>query len=237
MAAKAKAAISGPGFSGFPKATTTFLKGIAAHNDKAWFEAHRDLYDAGYVAPARAFVEALGPKLRAISPEVQFEPKVNGSLGRINRDIRFSKDKRPYKDHLDLWFWHGDRKGWACPGFWFRLTANEVYLGVGMHHFEKEQLEAFRNSVVHPRSGRALQAVAKAIETAGHEVGGKSRKLPPRGFETEPERAEFLLYEALYTGTTLPVSSAGEPDFAEACAKHYASVWPLGQWLLEEVSA
>src|SRR3954447_12759897 len=87
-------------FNGFPKETFAFLEGIAAHNEKAWFEDHRDLYEAGYVAPARAFVETLGPKLKKVSPTVQFEPKVNGSLSRINRDIRFSKDKRPYKDHL-----------------------------------------------------------------------------------------------------------------------------------------
>ena len=80
----------------------------------------------------------MGPKLRTISPAVRFEPKVNGSMSRVNRDIRFSKDKRPYKDHLDIWFWHGDRKGWNCPGFWFRLTPKEVHLGVGMHYFEKE---------------------------------------------------------------------------------------------------
>src|SRR5664279_4905169 len=84
-------------FAGFPAATFEFLNGIAANNEKTWFDAHRGLYDAGYVEPAKAFVTAIGPKLREISPNVQFEPKVNGSLGRVNRDIRFSKDKRPYK--------------------------------------------------------------------------------------------------------------------------------------------
>ena len=116
-------------FTGFPNATFSFLEGIAAHNEKPWFDANRDLYEAGYVAPAKAFVAVLGPQLRTISKAVQFEPKLNGSLGRINRDIRFSKDKRPYKDHLDVWFWHGDKKSWSAPGFWFSLGPLQVRLG------------------------------------------------------------------------------------------------------------
>lgn len=224
-------------FSGFPKETFAFLDGIAAHNDKAWFDEHRDLYEAGYVAPARAFVEAIGPRLREISPGVQFEAKVNRSLSRINRDIRFSKDKRPYKDHLDLYFWHGERKGWDSPGFWFRLTASEVHLGSGMYGFDKEQLESFRQSVVHPRSGRALLAAVKAVTgRPGYEIGGKTRKLPPRGFATEPDRAEYLLHEGLYASATLPASAAGKPDFTDRCLVAFRETWPIGAWLLAEVS-
>ena len=87
-------------FAGFPKTTFAFLGGIAEHNDKAWFDEHRADYDAGYVDPARSFVAALGPELRKISKSVSYEPKVNGSLFRIQRDVRFSKDKTPYKTHI-----------------------------------------------------------------------------------------------------------------------------------------
>jgi uncharacterized protein (TIGR02453 family) len=232
----AKAAQDSGGFSGFPKETFAFLEGIAAHNDKAWFEAHRDLYEAGYVAPGRAFVEAIGSRLKKISPTVQYEAKANGSLGRINRDIRFSKDKRPYKDHLDIWFWHGDRKGWNCPGFWFRLTRKEVHIGVGMHQLEKNELESFRNSIVHPRSGKALLAAVAAVEKAGYEVDGKSRKIPPKGFATDADRADYLLYEGLHASTHLPAKAAQKPDFIDTCLRDYAALWPIGKWLLEEVA-
>lgn len=67
-------------FTGFPETTFRFLRGLTKNNDKAWFEAHRADYEAGYVEPARAFVSALGPKLRKISNGVEYEPKVNGSL-------------------------------------------------------------------------------------------------------------------------------------------------------------
>jgi uncharacterized protein (TIGR02453 family) len=234
--AKAAIAKTETTFAGFPPQTLEFLKGIAAHNDKAWFEANRPLYEAGYVAPARAFVEAIGPRLRGISPSVQFEPKVNGSMGRINRDIRFSKDKRPYKDHLDLWFWHGDRKSWDSPGFWFSLSASKVSLGVGLYAFDKEALDSFRQSVIHPRSGRALLKAVADVKAAGLEVGGKTRKLMPRGFTADADRAEYLLHEGLYTSTTLPTDAALKPDFVDRCVTVFSNAWPIGKWLLAEVS-
>ncbi|HVX74010.1 MAG TPA: DUF2461 domain-containing protein [Devosia sp.] len=225
------------GFAGFSTDTLSFLDGIAAHNDKAWFDAHRDLYEAGYVAPARALVEALGPELRKVSPTVQFAPRVNGSLQRINRDVRFSKDKRPYKEHLNLWFWHGERKGWDTPGFWFSLGREGLHLGVGMHSFGKDQLDSFRQSVIHPRSGRALLAAVARVGKAGdYELGGRTRKLPPRGFSTEPDRADYLLHDGLYTSLRLPPETATDPGLVTLLAAHYRKMWPLGQWLLEEVS-
>ena len=168
---------------------------------------------------------------------MRFEAKVNGSLQRVNRDIRFSKDKRPYKESLNLWFWHGDNKGWGTPGFWFSVSAKEVHFGVGMYGFDKEQLDSFRQSVIHPRSGKALQAAVAKVEKSGdYEVGGKTRKLMPRGFEADPDRAEFLLYEGLYTNARLPADAAAASDFATVAASHYKKMWPIGQWLLEEVS-
>jgi len=219
----------------FPPETLAFLSGIAAHNEKAWFEANRPLYEEGYVAPAKAFVTAIGPRLAAIAPGIQFEAKINGSLTRINRDVRFSKDKRPYKDHLDLWFWHGETRSWQVPGFWFRLTPEAVQLGAGMYGFDKPQLDAFRQSVIHPRSGKALVSVSETLAAAGYEVGGKTRKRPPAGFATDPERADFLLYEGLYAGITLPVEAATQSDFVDTVLAHFTATAPLNAWLLTEV--
>lgn len=224
-------------FTGFPPETLAFLKGIHAHNEKAWFDANRALYEAGYVAPARAFVDTVGPKLKTLAPEVQYEAKVNGSMSRINRDIRFSKDKRPYKEHLGLWFWHGDKRQWDVPGFWFELTPTQLQLGVGIYMLQGEALDAFRQSVIHPRSGKALLAAVATVEKAGkYEVGGKTRKLKPRGFEADSDRADYLLYEGLYVSASLPVETASKPRLADICLKHYAAMWPIGQWLLAEVS-
>ena len=225
-------------FAGFPAATFEFLTGIAAHNDKLWFEANRELYEAGYVEPAKAFVAALGPQLKKVSPMVQFEPKINGSMQRINRDIRFSKDKRPYKTNLNVWFWHGDRKGWDCPGFWFSLTPDKLRMGVGMHGLQGEVLDSYRQSVIHPRSAEALLKAVGQVKSAGpYEIGEKTRKLMPKGFPVDGPAAEYLLYESLHGMIELPADAARAADFADVCAAHYKAMWPIGEWLLDEVSS
>lgn len=224
-------------FSKFPAGTAEFLQGIAADNSKTWFDANRDRYEAGYVEPARRFVEMMGERLKTVSPGVRYEPKVNGSIGRINRDIRFSRDKRPYKDHLDIWFWHGDRKGWDCPGFYLRITPATVFLGCGMHTLEGAQLDYYRQAVVAEKSGRALTSAIEKVKAAGpYEIGGATRKSVPRGFDASHERAGLLRHEGLYAGLELPGQEAATEGFADLAFIHFTQTWPIGKWLLDHVA-
>lgn len=227
--------MTGDWFGGFPPETLQFLRGIDSDNSKPWFDANRDLYEAGYVAPAKRFVEGIGPQLRKISPGVRFDARVNGSIARINRDVRFSKDKRPYKNHLDVWFWHGDRKGWDCPGFYMRIAPSTVFLGTGMHSFEKPMLDTFRKAVVSDGSGTRLMSAINSIDGA-YEIGGETRKSVPRGFDAAHPRARLLKFEGLHAGIELPAAAAEVPDFADRALSHFARTWPIGQWLLEELA-
>jgi uncharacterized protein (TIGR02453 family) len=225
-------------FPGFPKETGKFLRDLTRNNEKAWFDAHRDAYQAHYVAPALAFVAAIGPRLEKFAPSVAFEPKINGSLFRINRDVRFSKDKRPYKNHVDLWFWHGDRRGFASPGFFFRLAPGQLILGAGMHRFEKAQLDAFRSAVLDPRAGKALEKAVKETRDAGpYTIGGATRKSVPRGLDPAHARAEYLLHEGLFAGfETEDTAIAETPGFVDFCIGHFKAMWPISRWLLKEVA-
>lgn len=225
------------GFTGFPPETLAFLRGIAEHNDKAWFTENRALYDKGYVEAGRAFVEAVGPELREISPEVQFEPKIGGSLMRVNRDTRFSKDKRAYKDHLDVFFWHVERKGFAHPGFFLRITADSAWIGAGMHHFEGDVLTRYRDAVVDDRSGEALVAAIAQVEAAGdYMVGSMPRRTVPRGYDKDSPRAGYLLWEGLPAMGQMATSEVLTPDFGDKALRHFRATWPIGQWLLDHVA-
>jgi uncharacterized protein (TIGR02453 family) len=225
-------------FGGFPKGTAKFLRELSRNNEKAWFDAHRGDYQASYVEPALAFVEAIGPRLQRISPSVSFEPKINGSLFRINRDVRFAKDKRPYKDHIDLWFWHGNKRGWASPGFFFRLLSGRLILGAGMHRFEKPQLDKFRSAVVDARAGKALAKTVDQVRKAGpYDIGGATRKSVPRGFDAEHERSAFLLHEGLFaTFEGEPGKISETPGFVDFCESHFRAMWPVSRWILGEVT-
>lgn len=223
--------------TGFPPETFAFLKGIAANNEKPWFDANRKLYDVGYVDAGKAFVEAVGPELAKISPAVQYEPRIGASLMRVNRDTRFSRNKQPYKDHLDLFFWHGDKKGWTQPGFFLRITAESVWCGAGMHHFDGDLLARYRDAVVYERSGKALVAAIQAVEAAGdYAVGSMPRKTVPRGYDKESPRAKYLLWEGLPAMAQMSVDDARQADFSDRVLTHFRNTWPIAKWLLDEVA-
>ena len=105
-------------FNGFPRQYFTFFNQLQKNNSKEWFEKHREDYNEFVMHPAREFVAAMGNKLRKIAPEVKAIPKINQSLFKINRDVRFSKDKSPYKTYMGIWLWEGDRKRMECSGFY-----------------------------------------------------------------------------------------------------------------------
>ena len=92
-------------FSGFPRQYFTFFNQLKKNNTRDWFEKHRSDYDEFVLHPAREFVIEMGNKLRKIAPGVNAIPKINQSLFKINRDVRFSKDKSPYKTYMGIWLW------------------------------------------------------------------------------------------------------------------------------------
>lgn len=222
-------------FAGFPHETFKFLDGIARNNSKAWFDAHRGEYDAHYVAPAKAFVAAIGPRLRSISKTVQFEPKINGSIFRINRDVRFAKDKRPYKTDLDLWFWEGDKRGWETPGFFLRLSPSMMYAGAGMHRFSPPQLAAYRQAVIDDKAGAALQKIIAGLGDL--RLGEPTRKTAPRGFDAGHQRASLLRHDGLYAMLEAPLpKSVHRAEFVDACLAAFRRGFPISKWLLAHVA-
>jgi uncharacterized protein (DUF2461 family) len=145
-------------FTGFSADGLRFLAGLAANNDKAWFDANRVAYDDGLIEPARELVVDVGERLAAFVPDINAEPRVNGSIFRINRDLRFSKDRRPYKEHLDLMWWRGAGRSRERPGFFFRLTPATLLLGAGMHRFA-------------PDAAARAKSAPPPPDTPGYEVG------------------------------------------------------------------
>ena len=223
-------------FTGFPAAGLEFLAGIARDNTKAYFDANRTACETGLLEPAKAFVVALGDELHArVSPGIRAEPRVNGSILRINRDTRFSTDKSPYKAHLDLWFWEGAGPSRERPGYFVRLRPSTVTIGAGMHRFDRPLLEAYRAAVAAERTGRELEAaIAQATALEGVVVGGEAYKRVPRGLPADHPRADLLRHGALYVSGdwALPceVSSAA---FAGWAAERLDRMAPVERWLTE----
>src|SRR5438105_4280903 len=135
-------------FAGFPPQTIHFLDELSHHNTREWFQEHRADYEAVYLQPARELVLSIGERLDELGDGLHAEPKVHGSIFTVNRDVRFSKDKSPFKTHLDLWFWHGDGPSRDRPGYFLRLTAEALTLGAGMHAFADRALHTYRETIL-----------------------------------------------------------------------------------------
>jgi uncharacterized protein (TIGR02453 family) len=221
-------------FSGFSKQTLNFFRDLARNNNKMWFDQNKERYEQQVLVPSRDFILALGARLKKIAPEVQADPRVNKSLFRLNRDIRFSPDKTPYKTHLGIWFWEGPRPRMECSGFYFHLESQQFMLGVGLYAFPKDMLEAYRQSVVHPIHGPALaKAITSIKKHKDYSLGGQHYKKIPPGYDPAHKNAEFLLYDRLYAGVELPVSEELLSErLVDLCFEHYRHMLPLHCWLL-----
>ena len=221
-------------FSGFSEQCVKFWRDLPNHNDKRWFENHRDDYEQYVMAPCRSFILAMGEALQTIAPKIHADPRVNKSIFKINRDYRFSKDKSPYKTHMGLWFWEGQLPRMECSGFYFHLEPPLLILGSGIYLFSKPALEEYRRSVMDAKQGAALSKAIDQVRKKGdYSMGPQFFKKTPRGYDPGHKRADLLLYNALYMGTESTMPSAFySADLVDYCMERYQALLPLHKWLL-----
>ena len=215
----------------FPQGATRFLAAVSRNNRKEWFDKHRAEYEADVLEPARDFVIELGSKLRKLRPKLQVDPRTNYGVKRINRDVRFSRNKKPYKDHQTLWWWEGAEKE-RSPGYWFDLHPKNVILAVGLYMADPKVLERYREAVVDDRRGGALDRMIKGFEKKGYKLDGPMKKRVPRGFDPNHPRARYLKYDGIYAWVETPLPRG---DFVAHCFSHYRTLTPLQTWLMELV--
>lgn len=224
-------------FTGFTQDTIVFFDELAHNNHRAWFTQNRERYQRTVIQPAQAFVMAMGERLRKISPEVIADPRGNGSgsIYRIHRDVRFSKDKTPYKTNLGVFFWHGSPRKGNQPGFYFHLDAEKLGLYGGMYVFDGAMLEKYRQAVVHPQSGRELLRAVKRVEAHSlYQLGDLHYKRVPKGFNAEQDPRDFLRYNTLYTVYATPIpAEIHSQELIEYCFGHYKNMYPVMRWLLD----
>lgn len=219
-------------FDGFPRETLTFLQELGENNNRDWFQEHRQQYEEYVVEPSRAFVGAMGIRLADFDPNVLAEPKVNGSIRRINRDTRFSADKRPYKDHLEFFFPHGSFKG--RPLYGVRFDARTLGLGAGQFGFDNTTLERWRSRIDDAGTGAELAATLRKLEKAGFVARGQHWKRIPKEFEADHPRAELLKHNGLFVGTDITTPpELHTKALPTLVMRHFRKFRPVVDWLAE----
>ena len=225
-----------PALENFPQKTISFLKKLSKNNNKEWFEQHRDEYNSQFLEPAFQFIVEMGEKLSAIVPNINAIPKIDKSVFRLHRDVRFSKDKSPYKTNMGIYFWEGNKK-LASSGFYFHVDAKGFFIGTGIYMPSKEQLKIFRDSVSNPVTGKELHnAVKKVMKKDKYFLGGKSYKKVPRGYDSEAPYAEYLLHNSLYVYCeSADINELIENDPVVFTFRTFKDMLPVHQWLVKNL--
>jgi uncharacterized protein (TIGR02453 family) len=223
-----------PAFENFPQKTVDFLKKLSKNNNKEWFEKHRDDYNSQFLEPAFQFVTEMGEKLSGVAPNIMAVPRIDKSVFRLHRDVRFSKDKSPYKTNLGILFWEGKKK-MESSGFYFHLDSKGYFLGAGIYMPSKEQLKIYRDAVTDIVLGKELKnAVNKVLKKGNYSIGGKTYKKIPKGYDPSSPYADFLLYSGFYAYSEgADINELIKNDVIEYSFKKFKDMLPVHHWLVK----
>jgi uncharacterized protein (TIGR02453 family) len=214
-----------------------FLVDLKQHNDREWFTANKARYEAHVLEPALAFIEDFAPRLEQLSPHFRADPrKSGGSLFRIYRDTRFSKDKTPYKTNTGMHFRHARAKDAHAPGFYLHLAPGQVFGGGGIWHPDTPTATKIRQAIVnHPDRWRAATReppFSEVLDIGGHD---NALKRVPSGFDPEHEFADDLRRRDYFGWAELSQADATTPGFLDRYTEICAAAIPLVTFICDAV--
>lgn len=215
----------------FDSKTFHFLRELAENNEREWFNANKHRYEDHVLDPALAFIEKMDPLLSKISRHfVSSSKRVGGSLMRVYRDTRFSKDKQPYKTNIGIQFRHELGRDVHAPGFYVHIEPRGCFLGAGLWRPEASALNAIRAEIVeHPTLWRRASTNQRFRDQ--FELAGESLKRPPRGFPEDAPHMDDLKRKDFMAIMRIRDSDARVADFAAQVAGHFGRTAPLMRFL------
>lgn len=212
-----------------------FLAELADNNTREWFTANRDRYRTQVQEPLLGFIADFAEPLREISPAFVADPRPSGgSMFRIHRDVRFARDKSPYKTHAAAQFRHRSGRDAHAPAFYLHLEPGNVFAAAGVWHPDRESLERVRAAIVeHPRKWRSVLTDRDLV--AHHQLAGDSLLRPPRGVDPDHPLIEDLKRKDFIAVEALSQSAACRAGFIDRVAESFAAAAPLVRFLTEAV--
>lgn len=224
--------------SSFPQNTIIFLTKLSKNNSKVWFDNNREKFTEDFLSPAVQFVIEMGERLSTLSPNINAVPKIDKSIFRLHRDIRFSKDKSPFKTNMGLYFWEGRGKKMESSGFYFHIEPKMYFVGAGMYMFTKEQLLNYRQIVSETEAAKSLDGlISKLTKKNNYKLGGKTFKKTPRGFDPDYEYKHLLLHSGLYLSyenTSFDDLIKNNP--VDYVFKIFKDLYPIHKWCVDNLN-
>ena len=220
-----------PQFKGYPKSTLSFLRQLEKNNNRDWFAENKHRYEAEVLDPSLDFIATMQPHLHKISDHFDAIPKRSGgSLMRVYRDTRFSKDKTPYKTNIGIQFRHQLGKDVHAPGFYLHIDPKDCFVGIGLWRPDGRAIRKIREAIVENRSEWRKVTRAKRFRDT-FELGGDTLVRPPKGFDAEDPELTDLKRKDFVCVTRFDKSTVTSEHFVKDIAGAFRASKPFMAFL------
>ncbi len=213
----------------FDRDFNQFFKDLAKNNNKEWFDANRKRYEGSVKKPFEAFVREAIARIAKHDKSVAIEPKE--AIFRINKDIRFSKDKTPYKLETSAIISPAGRADHSTPGIYFALGPENVKFYGGCYQPEKDQLYAIREAIL--RDGKGLHKAIGSSAFLSHfgSVQGEVNKVLPPEFKAAVAKEPLIAHKQFYVAAELSAGKVTDPKLMDLLMDHWLAMHPFNTWL------
>ncbi len=209
----------------FSSEALKFLRGLKRNNDREWFAARKDVYERELKAPMLALIGEVNEAMLQFAPENVRVPQK--AMMRIYRDIRFSKDKRPYKIHQAAWWARQGLEKTSGGGFYFDVSGTEVTIGAGVFMPEREQLLAIRRHLVEHHAEMRKILAGKKLRAVMEQTDGMRLTRPPKGFAADDPALDLLLCRQWGVVSRLPAEWATRPTLVKDVVERFRLAAPM----------
>jgi len=225
------------GFNGFAPKALTFLRGLTKNNRKEWFEEHRADYETYLKQPLAMLIEDVDVRLAEIVPEIVGSPKK--SSFRIHRDVRFSKDKSPYKTHVACWFFHrdaghgvGGEAAHGGAGFYFHMAPVGSFCGGGIWMPPRPGLNKIRQAIAEDQEGFEEIVLSSAFKRRFGKLDDEAKLTrTPRGFAADHPASDWLRFQSFTAGRAMTIEEIQSAKLPDTLAKDFKAMAPFIRWL------
>ena len=221
-------------FNGFKKEGIEFLQKLEKNNSKVWFENHRHTWEDTILAPNKAFVEDMGDTLQILVPTIKALPKVSGSLFKIYRDTRFSKNKTPMKDKIGLLFWQGLGHRMQSSSFYMHYTKENYFVASGIRAFKAPLLKTYRNYIKNEKKRESLHQILEELQNKGYKYSPQKYIRVPKDFTGNETHLYLTKVDSMFAYIEYEIDN----DFysvklLDKLFKIYDDMKDLQQWVYE----
>jgi uncharacterized protein (TIGR02453 family) len=218
----------------YNEAALKFLRGLKKNNTREWFDPRKSTYETELKAPTLAVIEQVNEALAGFAPEFVRPP--HKIMMRIYRDIRFSKNKQPYKTHVAAWWARQGLEKTSGGGFYFHFGPDEVYVAAGCYMPEKEQLLAIRTMLLERHEELRRLMSPKYLKGRMAPFDGLRMTRGPKGFPTDHPASDLILCRQWGVSGTLPIETALTPSLVKEIVARFKLATPMVQLLNEPLA-